>query len=536
MTNAKRRKKSETRSTKSEGMPKLEYQRLDRVRWDSDFVIRTSFGLRHSSFEFRPSLVSVQNPRIFAATALGGVDHERAFAQGDAGEAARQNDGFLAVKHEGAKVYMAALEAALAVRRMARERNHGLSDVVARVGLNLRAELFDFFRGGFRAHQHSVAAGLVGGLHDQLRQMLQDVTQIGSLRSQKRGHVLEDGVLVQVEFNDSGHEIIHHLVVGDAGANRVRETDVSRTIRVDEARNSQGRIAPEGGGVEKIVVNSAVDDMDPLEALGRAHIDARIEHDQIAAFDDLDTHLARQIGVLEVGAVVRAWGQQGDGDVRDTRRGDVAQQLQQFGRVGIHRPHADALEHVGKRVLHGAAVLQDVGNARRTPRIVFEHEVTAMRAANQIGAANVDIDVLGHLEVDELAAEMFGGEDVIGRDDVLFEDALLVVNIVEKQVQGGDALDQAGFDAFPLAARDDARHQVKRKDSFGALRVAINIERDALAQEGEIHRAAFLLELLRADHAEPAVEGAIMFANTVGVANHLIEEIFGAISFEEHGR
>jgi hypothetical protein len=70
--------------------------------------------------------------------------------------------------------------------------------------------------------------------------------------------------------------------------------------------------------------------MDGLQSLGRAHEDARVAHHQVAAFDNFDAHLPRQIGVLEIGAVVGAGRQQDDGGIGHARRRDVLQHLQQF--------------------------------------------------------------------------------------------------------------------------------------------------------------------------------------------------------------
>ena len=80
-------------------------------------------------------MVSIQHPGLLAAAALGGVDDERALAEGDAGEAAGDDGGLLAVKDERAQVDVPAGEAlALAMRRVARQRDHRLADVVARIG------------------------------------------------------------------------------------------------------------------------------------------------------------------------------------------------------------------------------------------------------------------------------------------------------------------------------------------------------------------------------------------------------------------
>ena len=51
-------------------------------------------------------------------------------------------------------------------------------------------------------------------------------------------------------------------------------------------------------------------------------------------------------------------------------------------------------------------------------------------------------------------------------------------------VERADALLQPALDPAPLLGADDARHEVERKNPLRALRVAIDVERDALPQEG----------------------------------------------------
>ena len=53
-----------------------------------------------------------------------------------------------------------------------------------------------------------------------------------------------------------------------------------------------------------------VNDVDRLQPLGGAHEHVLVPHEQVAALDDFDAHLPREIGVLEIGAVVGARRQQ----------------------------------------------------------------------------------------------------------------------------------------------------------------------------------------------------------------------------------
>jgi len=52
----------------------------------------------------------------------------------------------------------------------------------------------------------------------------------------------------------------------------------------------------------------------------------------------------------------------------------------------------------------------------------------------------------GYVNADDLAAEMARPDDQLTRHDVVFEDFLIVVDVVDEQVQGTDTLLQARLD------------------------------------------------------------------------------------------
>jgi len=146
--------------------------------------------------------------------------------------------------------------------------------------------------------------------------------------------------------------------------------------------------------------------------------------------------------------------------------------------VGFDRAHAVAGERIGERAAHRDAVFEHVGGARRATEIVFENEVFAVMVADEIGAADVDVNVARNIEVHELAPEVFGAEDQGGGDDFVLQNLLPVVEIVQEKVERGDALDEAGLELGPFGARDDAGNEVERENALGALRIVIDREGD----------------------------------------------------------
>ncbi len=92
-------------------------------------------------------------------------------------------------------------------------------------------------------------------------------------------------------------------------------------------------------GVEVVVVDAAVDDVDLAFALGRAHVDHVVAAEQVAALDQFDTHLAREQRMLEVRGVRDPGRQHHDGRVGLVEGGGSAQRPQQMGGVVADGPH-----------------------------------------------------------------------------------------------------------------------------------------------------------------------------------------------------
>ena len=69
----------------------------------------------------------------------------------------------------------------------------------------------------------------------------------------------------------------------------------------------------------------------------------------------------------------------------------------------------------------------------------------------------MDVDIFRHIETHELRPKMDGAANDLGRNDAIFDDLLLVINVMQKQVQGRDALAETAFDVFPFGAGNDAR-------------------------------------------------------------------------------
>ncbi len=122
-----------------------------------------------------------------------------------------------------------------------------------------------------------------------------------------------------------------------------------------------------------------------------------------------------------------------------------------------------------------------------------------------------------------LAAVVRAAVDQLARDDAFREDLALVVDVLQEQVEGEQALRQAALDDAPLGAGDDARQDVVGEDPLGAFVVAVDREGDALVQEGTVG-GLLAVPPLGGGQLEEAIEKqAVGVPRHVAGREHLVE-------------
>src|SRR5438874_9558482 len=113
-------------------------------------------------------LVRGEHPSVFRAAALGGIDHQRTFAQRHPRQAARHDFHGFAVENIRPKVDVTAFDGIAADARTTRKTDSWLSNEIARIGDHLKPKFLDLCGATMRADQHAVAACLVDALDDKL--------------------------------------------------------------------------------------------------------------------------------------------------------------------------------------------------------------------------------------------------------------------------------------------------------------------------------------------------------------------------------
>ncbi len=386
----------------------------------------------------------------------------------------------------GPQVDVPRREPAFDERRAGRKRQRRLGDVLVGRREDPLAERFELGRGRGRADQHAVAAGAVGFLDDELRQMREHVIAILLAMQEIGRNIGEHRLLGQVEADHVRHVRIDRLVVGHAGADGVGERDPPGAIGGEEAGHSEHRIGPERERIEKVVVDAPVDHVHALRSVRRAHVDRVVLDEEIRALDQLDPHLLRQERVLEIRRVVGAGRQHGHRRPLLARRREPVQVREQ--QVGVVLDGADALrgEELREKPHHHLAVFEHVGHAGRNPQIVLEDVELARAGADEVDAGDVGVDAAGNVDALHLGAILGVRQHPLRRHDAGLEDRLIVIDVVQKRIQCLHALLQAAIEHFPFVAGDDPRHEIERDQPFAAGFLAVDRERDADAMEGPL--------------------------------------------------
>ena len=188
-------------------------------------------------------------------------------------------------------------------------------------------------------------------------------------------------------------------------------------------------------GIEEVVVHAAIDYVDALQASGGPHVDDVVVHQEIAAFDEFDSHLLGKKCVLEIRGVENSGRQQDD--LRfvprpRTGRGERPQRGQQCLRVVIDRAYSVVAEKRREDFLQHFAVRQHVGDAAGHAQIVFEHGEAAVGQTDQVGAADADVDSARNGEPAHFAAEVTATVHQFARDDAIREDSAVVIDVFQE--------------------------------------------------------------------------------------------------------
>ena len=406
---------------------------------------------------------------------------------------------------------MARLEHVVAQGGQRRQLHYFLHHPVARVPLDLGPGIRQLLIGRVAADDDAVSPRLPDRFDDQLVEPVERRLPLVGLPHHVGLDVGQDRLLAQVVANQVGDIGVNGLVVGHAVADRVAHRHRARTHGAEQAGHAERRVRAERDRIQEGVVDAAVDHIDRHQTLDGAQVHDMLIHHEVGTLDQLYAHLAGEECVLEVRRVVDARRQ--DHDERFVARPGGRHRLErraQHAAVLAHRLDGVVFPHAGKRLGHRRSVLDDVADPARIAQIVLEHPVLALGIAHQVDAGDHAVRVVRHADAERVALEAVRRlHQPRGHDAVGHRRPVAGVDVGQEPVQRGDALCEAPLDLAPLRRGDESGEQVHRPGPLGALGIAIDGERDALAAEFLFDDALTAPQLGRVEVGEALHDGRI---------------------------
>ncbi len=218
------------------------------------------------------------------------------------------------------------------------------------------------------AEYQPFATRSVHRLEHKVLETSQRVLQLIGLAQAVSRNVGQDRLFSKVVGGHRRHVGADQLVVRHPVAHRVGYRDRPCPGRIQQAGTADHRIRAELNRVQELVVDPAVDNVDPLLPGRAPHEHGVPPADEVAPVDQLDSHLPSQEAVLEVRRVVGPWREHHDCGLSHTLGGAGTQAFQQHGGIAVDRSHPVAGEQLRKHPRHGPAVL-DGPRARSIPAI-----------------------------------------------------------------------------------------------------------------------------------------------------------------------
>src|SRR4029077_15129249 len=104
--------------------------------------------------------------------------------------------------------------------------------------------------------------------------------------------------------------------------------------------------------------------------------------------------------------------------------------------------------------------LKHVTDAGGGSPIVFQNQIVPLLVPNQVGAADVNVDVFRHGRSHELPAKEGAFVNQPRIDHTVAQDELVVIDILQKEIQSRQPLHQTLFDAVPFAGGNNSRNWI----------------------------------------------------------------------------
>jgi hypothetical protein len=97
-----------------------------------------------------------------------------------------------------------------------------------------------------------------------------------------------------------------------------------------------------------------------------------------------------------------------------------------------------------------------------------------------------------------------------------------VIDVTEKEVERGDALDETSLDGRPFGRRHQPWQEIERKDALHTFGLTVDGKGDSLRGKGDVSGALAFPPLLYRQTAETLVDAVVLRTTAAGPIEHLV--------------
>ncbi|MDR8832539.1 hypothetical protein FEQ02_03603 [Burkholderia pseudomultivorans] len=350
--------------------------------------------------------------------------------------------------------------------------------------------------------------GRIRGLHDAARELRQRVVACGGLAAPPRVHGRQRQRFAEQALREARHEAEHARRFEEARARRVREQHVAGAHGLQQPRHAEQRIGAQLERIEPRVVDAPQDPVHRFEPAQRLQEHVVVARGQVAALDEREAKVARQIRVLEIGRAVRPGRQQHDPRI-PAGRAERLQALQQRTVRGREPLHAQPAKAAREQPRHDQPVFQQIAEPGRALRVLRDDPPLPVGAARQVEGDHVQPGVARHARAAHRAQVAGMPGDERGRQQPALQDRLRPVQVDHRRVEQPRALQHAALDRDPVLGRDDQRQQVERPRADRAVAGALFVQlvEQAVVAHAPVQRVRAAVEIgdaVAADRREEA--------------------------------
>ena len=276
--------------------------------------------------------------------------------------------------------------------------------------------------------------------------MLQHIFLLVGIPGHKGRHIGQNRLLVQIVANHGGDKIVQSPILRQRAAGRIDNGNMSGAVGFHEMGHAAGGVLIKAQGIQHAVQHQPVNDGNPLEApLRRAVIDLVVHDNQLLRLCHHRAGELCHIAQLKIGKRLLSLAQQ---------HHNAALQLRIIvHNVPIQLPQQNVKTAVVAQLRHLIILRRNlpaelpgkmgIGDAVRHRQAVLHGIPFPSGAAHQIRCGNMDVNTFGRLNSHALSPKIRRRQHKLLRNFAVPQDHSVMIDIVEKDVQGVDPLNQS---------------------------------------------------------------------------------------------